>query len=88
MVAEARLAERLGIASPGLSARIAAALIGLGLPVAIPPEFPPRLLSDALRVDKKKAAGVVRFSLPVDIGKVELGVPVEDLGSIFDNAQL
>ena len=84
MVAEARLAERLGIASPGLSARIAAALIGLGLPVAIPPEFPPRLLSDAIRLDKKKASGVVRFSLPVDIGKVEIGVPVEDLGSIFD----
>jgi 3-dehydroquinate synthetase len=83
MVTEARLAERLGIAAAGLSGRIAAALVCLDLPVEIPPELPRQALVEAMRVDKKKAAGVVRFSLPADIGRVETGVAVEDLSSIF-----
>jgi 3-dehydroquinate synthase len=83
MVAEARLAERLGLAAAGLSGRIAAALSGLDLPVEIPPGLSPQALVAAMRVDKKKAAGVVHFSLPVEIGKVETGVAVENLELIF-----
>jgi len=83
MVAEAQLAERLGMAAAGLSTRIAAALECLSLPVAIPPALPRQDLVDAMRVDKKKTAGVIHFSLPVDIGRVETGVAVEDLGLIF-----
>ena len=60
------------------------ALLGLGLPVRIPEDLPREDLLKAMRVDKKKASGVVRFALPVAIGKVEVGVAVEDLNLIFD----
>ena len=33
----------------------------------------------AMRVDKKKAGGVVRFALPVKIGEVRPGIAVDDL---------
>ncbi|MFZ5912190.1 MAG: 3-dehydroquinate synthase [Chloroflexota bacterium] len=79
MVAEARLAERLTVASPGLSEAIAGTLAALGLPVEIPANLARADLIRAVRVDKKKAAGVVRFALPVKIGEVKVGVEVKDL---------
>jgi 3-dehydroquinate synthase len=79
MAAETRLAERLGIAPQGLTEQINAALEGLGLPRAIPTEYAKEELVDAMRVDKKKASGVVRFALPVKIGEVRPGVAVDDL---------
>jgi shikimate kinase/3-dehydroquinate synthase len=83
MVTEAHLAERLGIAAVGLSGRIEAVLACLNLPVKIPSDLSRQALVEAMRVDKKKASGVVHFSLPVDIGRVEIGVAVEHLGSIL-----
>ena len=77
LAAEARLSEHIGLAQPGLAAEIAAALAGLGLPVCHPPEIDPRALLAALNVDKKKYAGVVHFALPVRIGEVRTGVPLE-----------
>lgn len=79
MVAEARLAERLTIAGPGLSDAIAESLIGLGLPVEIPEDLDRAELIRAMRVDKKKAQGVIRFALPVSIGEVKVGVEIKDL---------
>lgn len=84
MVAEARLAERMGIAADGLSARIAGVLSGLGLPTEIPPELPRGALIQSMHVDKKREKGAVHFALPVDIGKVQVGVPVRDLNAIFE----
>jgi 3-dehydroquinate synthase len=84
IVVEARLAERLKLAEAGLSEDIAAALDGLGLPTRIPPEFSREAIIQAMRVDKKKAAGVVKFALPVKIGEVKVGVAVEDLGVVFE----
>jgi 3-dehydroquinate synthetase len=55
----------------------------LNLPVKIPSDLSRQALVEAMRVDKKKASGVVHFSLPVDIGRVEIGVAVEHLGSIL-----
>jgi 3-dehydroquinate synthetase len=78
MVAEAKLAERLTVAGKGLSDTIRRPLSQLGLPVQIPKELPRESLIRAMRVDKKKSNGVVRFALPVEIGKVEL-VEVTDL---------
>jgi 3-dehydroquinate synthase len=78
-VAEARLAERLTVSSPGVVERIAEALSALGLPVEIPAEMDRAQLIRAMRVDKKKATGVVRFALPVRIGEVKVGVGVKDL---------
>jgi 3-dehydroquinate synthase len=77
--AEARLAERLAVAGPGLAERITETLSALGLPVEIPPEMDRADLIRAMRVDKKKSAGVVRFALPVRIGEVKVGVEVKDL---------
>jgi 3-dehydroquinate synthase len=86
MVAEARLAERLALAKDGLSTQIANALQALGLPVEIPPDLPRVDILKAMRMDKKKAAGVIRFALPVAIGQVRTGVEVEDLSLIFAEA--
>jgi len=79
MAAETKLAEKLGIAQIGLARQITDALAGLGLPAAIPSGFAPEELVNAMRVDKKKADGVVRFALPVKIGEVKPGVAIDDL---------
>ncbi len=77
MVAEARLAERIGMARQGLAQRIEHVLAGVGLPVEIPPDLSRERIVDAMRLDKKRAAGKVRFALPVDIGEVRTGVVIE-----------
>jgi 3-dehydroquinate synthetase len=83
MVAEARLAERLTVAGPGLSDALVDALTSLGLPVEIPQDLDHRKIIQAMKVDKKKESGVVRFALPVKIGEVKVGVEVNDLQSVF-----
>ena len=79
MAAETRLAERLGIAPRGLAKQISTALSDLGLPIEIPEEYAKEELMNAMRVDKKKAGGVVRFALPVKIGEVRPDIAVDDL---------
>ncbi len=70
MVAESRLAERLGWITPGVTGRLVALLGRFGLPVAAP-----RLDVDALIAamgrDKKNRGGRIRFVLPREIGLVE-----------------
>ncbi|HEY2982026.1 MAG TPA: 3-dehydroquinate synthase [Anaerolineales bacterium] len=83
MVIEARLAEQLKIAGAGLSDAITEALRALELPVSIPADLPRADLIQAMRMDKKKAGSVVRFALPVEIGKVQVGVEVPDLEMVF-----
>jgi shikimate kinase / 3-dehydroquinate synthase len=85
MVAEARLAERIGLAGPGLAAQIAAALSGLGLPVRAPEDLDRVAIERAIQVDKKRLDGKVRFALPAAIGDVRVGVQVErsDLAEIM-----
>jgi 3-dehydroquinate synthase len=78
MVAEAKLAERLTVAGKGFSETIGKPLSELGLPIHIPTELPREELIRVMRLDKKKSNGVVRFALPVEIGKVDL-VDVADL---------
>ncbi len=78
LVAEARLAERLGVAGAGLAARLAETLGGLGLPTELPPGIDRRLFMAALRRDKKRRGGAVRFALPAGIGATRLGVAVEE----------
>lgn len=82
---EARLAERLGLAASGLSEEIGVVLEQLGLPTRIPADMRHDAIVSAMKIDKKKAAGVVRFALPVRIGEVRVGVAVEDLESIFES---
>lgn len=82
MVAEAKYAERVGIAPKGLTDVISKVLSQLGLPVEIPVDMPRGEIVNAMQVDKKKNAKSIRFALPAGIGKVEL-VDVSDLESII-----
>ena len=68
MVAEARLAELLGVAENGTARRIAAALEHHGLPVAIPDGTASDALIEAMRHDKKVRAGAQRLALPSGVG--------------------
>ena len=79
VVAEARLAERLTVADRGLSETLEETLLALGLPIEIPENLPRADIIRAMKMDKKKAAGVVRFALPVKIGEVKVGVEVANL---------
>ncbi len=83
MVAEAKLAGHLSVADPGLSDTIAEVLVRLGLPTQIPEELPRQEILGAMRVDKKKNAGAIRFALPAAIGKVQL-VDVTDLEMVLE----
>ncbi len=83
MVVEAKYAERVGVASAGLSVAIAGSLSALGLPIQIPEELSHAEIIRAMWVDKKKNAKTIRFALPVEIGKVKL-VDVSDLESVLD----
>ncbi len=83
MAVEARLAERLGLAVEGLTAEIKATLEGLGLPAELPSEMPRDDIARAMRVDKKKQGGKVRFALPLRIGQVVSGIEIDDLGRIL-----
>jgi 3-dehydroquinate synthase len=76
MVAEARLAEKLGIAETGLSEKISAALLNVGLPVAAPKEISRESILAAMRLDKKRRQGEIHFALPEKIGSVRVGVSV------------
>ncbi|HEY5730252.1 MAG TPA: 3-dehydroquinate synthase [Anaerolineales bacterium] len=82
MVSEARYAEKIGVANKGLADSINRVLSKLGLPTQIPDGLPRDEIIRAMRMDKKKNAKVIRFALPVEIGKVEL-VDVEDLESVI-----
>lgn len=71
MVAEARLAERLGWIGPEIPARIERLLTAFGLPTEVGDLNHDALLS-AMTRDKKNRDGKTRFVLPRAIGRVEL----------------
>ncbi len=76
-VAEARLAEKIGLAEPGLAQRIAAAIERLSLPVEIPPDISIEQVAKAMHHDKKRAGGLLRFALPLRIGEVRTGIVLD-----------
>jgi 3-dehydroquinate synthase len=83
MVVESRVAEHLGVAEPGTSDRVRAAVERSGLPVARPMEQAPTAILAATRHDKKARAGVVEYALPARIGEMAgadhgWSVPVSD----------
>ena len=84
MVAETKLAERLSMAVVGLSDTLVETLSGLGLPVEIPENLPCTELVHAMKMDKKKSEGIVRFSLPVKIGEVKVGIEINNLISVLE----
>jgi len=72
MVAEAKLAERLAVASKGLSDGGGRDAFGAGPANPNPKELPRDEIIRAMRLDKKKNAKAIRFALPAEIGRVEL----------------
>ncbi len=77
MVAESRLAERLGVAESGTADRITRLLKHVGLPTSYP-AIDTRVIHKMMSYDKKKAGGRLKFALPKKIGEVIYGVEVED----------
>jgi 3-dehydroquinate synthase len=68
MVAEALLAERLGVAEGGTAERLRAACAAGGLPTALPDGLAPDTVLAATRGDKKARAGRVAYALPTRVG--------------------
>ena len=79
LVAAANLSARLGYCRPALQGEIEELLVHCGLPVRIPAGLAPADLLAAMRTDKKRAAGRVRFVLLRAIGEAFLAdnVPPE-----------
>ena len=77
LLAETRLAERIGLANVGISDRVAAQLQTLGLPTGCP-GLPVQRIRTSMSSDKKKRADELTFALPTAIGEVEYGVTVEE----------
>jgi 3-dehydroquinate synthase len=82
MAVEAAYSARVGLAPQGLVEVVQDSLKALNLPIAIPQEMPREEIIRAMRVDKKKNAKMIRFALPVEIGRVEL-VDVSDLEEVI-----
>jgi 3-dehydroquinate synthase len=70
MVYAARRSEELGLAPPGTAARVEALLRRFGLPTELP-RFPREAYLAALRVDKKKRDGRIRYVVLRRIGRAE-----------------
>lgn len=83
MVAEARLAVRLGLAAASVPERIIEVVHAAGLPIALPTSLDRDAILAATRQDKKARAGTVRYALPAAIGQMAgaaqgYGIPVEE----------
>ncbi len=78
LAAETRLSEELGLAGKGLTDHLRADLKKLGLPVDIPAGLDPGEIMAALKKDKKKAGGSVRFALASKIGAAEVGIEIDE----------
>ena len=82
LVIEARMAERIGVASTGTSREIERVCRQAGLPTSVP-AIPASTLVEFTRADKKVRAGRVEYALPKRIGEMAKGphgwtIPVDD----------
>jgi 3-dehydroquinate synthase len=76
-IAEAKIAEWLGLAQPGLSDRIEMVTELVGLPTRFA-NLETDTIVQLMRSDKKKQLGRLKFALPRAIGDVVIGVDVKD----------
>ncbi|MDD2600281.1 MAG: 3-dehydroquinate synthase [Kiritimatiellae bacterium] len=77
-VIEGEIAVALGLAKTTLPQTLAALFQSVGLPVKIPAGIDCNAILQAITHDKKRAGGIVRFALPIAIGKVQTNVEVKD----------
>ena len=73
LLAETAMAERLGIADPGLHTRVRALLGRLGLPIRLPLPLPAERLVDAMAADKKNRGSQIRCAFPARLGTMAGG---------------
>ncbi len=80
LIAAGRLSASLNLCSPETAQRIEQVVERLGLPTTLVGYAPDAIIA-AMRTDKKRKHGQIRFVLPRDIGKVDLfeDIPVENL---------
>jgi 3-dehydroquinate synthase len=72
MVCASRLAERMDLIPPAVTARQVKLLQAFGLPTAPDPQWPADDLIAVMRRDKKAQGGRLRFVLPTRLGRVEM----------------
>jgi 3-dehydroquinate synthetase len=77
MIAEAKIAEWMGLTQVGLGDRIEAAVEKVDLPTRFANLETDRIMQ-LMRSDKKKQSGRLKFALPRAIGDVVIGVDVKD----------
>ena len=77
LIAESRIAERIGLASAGLSGQVESAIGRVDLPTRYR-DLDPELIWAMMRSDKKKRGGRLKFTLLRDIGEVAIGIDVKD----------
>ncbi|HET7375126.1 MAG TPA: 3-dehydroquinate synthase [Anaerolineae bacterium] len=77
LIAEAKIAERLGLARSRLSDRIEHVIDRVGLPTRYT-GLEGEAIMAWMRSDKKRQAGQLKFALPRSIGDVVVGIAVED----------
>lgn len=68
LIVECQLAEGLGIASPGLSNRVASLLAQLGLPKRLPQPVDSEALLGTMASDKKNRGSRIRLALAAGVG--------------------
>jgi shikimate kinase/3-dehydroquinate synthase len=76
MIAESRLAEKIGVAEANLGDRLTGLLTSFQLPVRH--EAPVEKILAFVQSDKKRRGGRVKWALPVTAGKVRVGLDVAD----------
>jgi 3-dehydroquinate synthase len=76
-VAEARVAERMGLARSGVAKRIERVIERVDLPTRFVDLDIDEIVA-LMRSDKKKQGGRLKYALPRDIGDVVIGVDVKD----------
>jgi shikimate kinase / 3-dehydroquinate synthase len=87
LVAAARLSECSGFAKPGLAAYVASLVTHVGLSTHLPRHISPGALVEAMRRDKKRRGGRLRFVLLQDVGDaiVTDDVSGDDLLAVVDS---
>ena len=73
LIVECDLAERLGVAQPGLRKRVAALLAALGVLERLPRSPGAPMLVDCMASDKKNRDGHIHFALPGRVGGMHRG---------------
>jgi len=76
LIAEARLAERIGIAESGLADRIEKVIQKSQLPTRF--DGDPEEVRTLMQNDKKKSRGKLKFALPKKIGEAAWGIEVNE----------